>query len=175
MARWPVFGTSSPEATKTRRLALDVGEKRIGVALSDPSGILASPHRIIDCAGTEADVATVLAIAADREVGEIVVGLPVSLDGQEHGQAAKIREFAAALEARSPLPLVFQDERYSTVTASNLRREGGKRRGKQRQHLDDAAAAVILQEYLDHQHDAGSSTVYESGFEQPDGQEDLDQ
>jgi putative holliday junction resolvase len=135
-------------------LALDVGEKRIGVALSDPGGILASPHRIINCAGTQADVAEVLAIAAEREVGEIVVGLPISLDGAEHGQAAKIREFAAALAARSPLPLVFQDERYSTVTAGNLRREGGKRRGRQPQYLDDAAAAVILQEYLDRKHDA---------------------
>lgn len=138
-------------------MALDVGEKRIGVALSDPGGSLASPHRIIDSTGTAADVAEVLAIAAEREVGEIVVGLPVSLDGQEHGQAAKIREFAAALAARSPLPLVFQDERYSTVTAGNLRRETGKRRGRQRQHLDDAAAAVILQEYLDHKRDAASA------------------
>jgi len=134
-------------------MALDVGEKRIGVALSDPEGILASPHRIIDSAGIEADVALVLAIAEEHEAGRIVVGLPVSLDGQEHGQAAKIREFAAGLAARSPLPLVFQDERYSTVTADNLRRESGKRRGRQRQHLDDAAAAVFLQEYLDQQRD----------------------
>ena len=134
-------------------MALDVGEKRIGVALSDPGGVLASPHRIIDSAGTDADVTTVLTIAAEREVGEIVVGLPISLDGAEHGQAVKIREFAAALAARSPLPLVFQDERYSTVTATNLRRESGKRRGRGRQHLDDAAAAVILQEYLDTKRD----------------------
>ena len=145
--------TSLPEAAKTRRLALDIGEKRIGLALSDPEGILASPHRIIVSEGIEADVTAILAIATEREAGEIVVGLPISLDGKEHGQAAKIREFATALAARSPLPLVFQDERYSTVTATNLRRESGKRRGRQRQHLDDAAAAVILQEYLDHQRD----------------------
>jgi putative Holliday junction resolvase len=138
-------------------MALDVGEKRIGVALSDPEGILASPHRIIESAGIEADVTQILAIAFERDAGEIVVGLPVSLDGQEHGQAAKIREFAAAITARSPLPLVFQDERYSTVTATNLRRESGKRRGRQRRYLDDAAAAVILQEYLDQIRDAGQT------------------
>ena len=130
-------------------MALDVGEKRIGVALSDPEGILASPHRIIRTAGVEADVALVLAIAGEREVGEIVVGLPVSIDGKEHGQAARTREFAAALVAHSSLPLVFHDERYSTVTASNLRREGGRRWRRLPRHFDDAAAAVILQEYLD--------------------------
>jgi len=118
------------------------------VALSDPAGILASPHRILEAAGTGADVAAVLAIVREYEVDIVVVGLPVSLDGKEHGQAVRVREFAAALEQASPVSLVFHDERFSTVTAANLRRESGRRR-KGKEHLDAAAAAVILQGYLD--------------------------
>ena len=102
-----------------------------------------------------------IAIVREQEVDRIVVGLPVSLDGQEHGQAALVREFAAALEGACPVPLVFHDERFSTVMAANLKRESGprQRRPKSKQRLDAVAAAVILQGYLDAQRGESSSLL----------------
>jgi putative Holliday junction resolvase len=93
----------------------------------------------------------VLAIAAEQEADVIVVGLPVSLDGKEHGQAARIRKFGKVLETRSLITVVYHDERFSTLTAANLRREANVKRKLRSRHLDDIAAAVILQDYLEQQ------------------------
>ena len=120
MLPWQPLGISLPEAAETRKLALDFGERRIGIAISDPQGILAKPYRIIDSTEIDGIVETVLAIAAEQEVDVIVVGLPVSLDGKEHGQAARVREFGNVLQTRSPVTVVYHDERFSTVTASCL-------------------------------------------------------
>ena len=128
-------------------MGLDVGDSRIGVALSDPLGILASPLTIVTRNDIEADTAAILALARQHEVESIVIGLPRNMDGSEGGQAAKVRDFAAGLERRTDLPIAFQDERLSTVEAMRLFKEAGKTgRGTR---YDAAAAAVILQGYLD--------------------------
>jgi len=132
----------------TRSLGLDIGDKRIGVALSDPRGILASPLTIIDRTDEERDVDAIAAIVKEREIGQIIVGLPRSLSGSEGEQAEKVRAFVEKLRGRIGVALEFRDERLTTVSARRLVREAGRRKSRERQ--DDAfAAAVILQGYLD--------------------------
>lgn len=129
-----------------RSLALDVGDKRIGVALSDPLGILASPLTIIDRADEIMDIAAIVAIIEQHQVGSVIVGLPLSLDGGLGSQAEKVRRFTEALRVSAAVPIEYRDERLSTVTARRLMRSAGK----DRKARDDAMAAmVILQSYLD--------------------------
>jgi putative Holliday junction resolvase len=128
-------------------MGLDVGDSRIGVALSDPLGIMASPLTIITRRDTEKDIESILAIVRERDVTDIVVGLPLSMDGSQSVQTEKTRDFAAALARRTGVPLHFQDERLSTVEAARLFRQAGKSGPGTR--YDAAAAAVILQSYLD--------------------------
>ena len=130
-----------------RSMGLDVGDIRIGVALSDPLGILASPLTIINRQVIEEDVRTILDIAHEHSVENIIIGLPLSMNGSEGPQVEKVREFATALSRRTELPVRFQDERLSTVEAMRLFEETGKTgRGTR---YDAAAAAVILQGFLD--------------------------
>ena len=130
-----------------RRLGLDIGDKRIGVALSDPQGILASPFTIINRSGEVADVAAIVDIVEQKGVEQIVVGLPRSMDGSIGKQAEKVKAFTEELRRQTKVPAEFRDERLSTVSAKRLMREGKKGRGKAG---DDAvAAAIILQAYLD--------------------------
>jgi putative Holliday junction resolvase len=128
-------------------MALDVGDSRIGVALSDPLGIMASPLTIITRRDIEKDIEAILSIVRERDVTDIIVGLPLSMDGSQGVQAEKTRDFAAALARRTEVPLHFQDERLSTVEAARLFRQAGKSGPGTR--YDAAAAAVILQSYLD--------------------------
>lgn len=132
-----------------RTLGLDVGDKRIGVALSDPQGILASPLTIIDRHDEKADIEAISDIIRKNEVALVIVGLPRSMDGAIGKQAEKVTAFAEELRKRIGVPLEFRDERLSTVSAQRLMKEAGKP-GKAR---DDAiAAALILQGYLDEEH-----------------------
>lgn len=157
----------------TRYMALDVGEARIGVAVSDFSGFLASPYTTIHVARSQGEAQTfaeILRLIAETEAEALVIGLPVSLDGQLHAQAQRILSFAERLKPSISIPLIFWDERLSTVEASRLLaernldeggrrgRDGGQGKGGQgqrakrrrpRQEIDALAAAVILQEYLD--------------------------
>ena len=152
-----------------RVMALDVGEARIGVALSDASRMLASPYTTLFVSGDETQLwAAIQRLIAEEEAGELVVGLPISLDGQIHAQAVRTQEFAERLKAQITIPLLFWDERLSTVEAQRLlnerqqdaggkrSRQGGRKRGQRkrrnRQGIDALAATVILQEYLDHLH-----------------------
>jgi putative pre-16S rRNA nuclease len=129
-------------------MGLDVGDRWIGVALSDPGGILASPLTIIDRTARKDDVEAILEIAGQRDVASLVVGLPRAMDGTIGQQAEKVQEFAHRLSSKTALPIEFRDERLSTISAGRLMQESGKRkRGKARD--DAAAAAVILQSYLD--------------------------
>ena len=132
-----------------RVLALDVGDRRIGVALSDPTGLLASPLSTITRKGQDADVDEVLGLAAQNEVAEIVVGMPVSLSGRKGAQAARTTAFAEGLRRKTDIPVVFADERYSTVQAERSLRESGVQPSRDKARVDAAAAAVILQSYLD--------------------------
>ena len=129
-----------------RSLALDVGDKRIGVALSDPLGILASPLTIIDRVDGKTEITAIVEIIEQRRVGSVIVGLPLSMDGGLGSQAEKVRRFTEELRVSIAVPIEYRDERLSTVTARRLMRSAGK----DRKARDDAmAAAVILQGYLD--------------------------
>ena len=133
-----------------RILALDVGDRRIGAALSDPLGIAATPLPAIDRARVTDAAAAVIALAREREAGAIAVGLPLTLAGDVGHQAAKVRAFVRDLSSRADLPIVTLDERFSTQEAERLLRAGGRpARSRDRGALDSAAAAVILQAYLD--------------------------
>jgi putative Holliday junction resolvase len=129
-----------------RVLALDVGERRIGVAVSDPTGTLATPHSVIHRRSKAQDFATVARLAAELQAERVVVGLPLSLSGDVGPQARRVMRYAQALAQALPVPVELYDERYSTVTADELLAEGGRKR--RRTPIDAAAAAVILQEYL---------------------------
>jgi putative Holliday junction resolvase len=136
-----------------RSLGLDIGERRIGVALSDPDGILASPLTIINRSDESLDIEAIIDIIKSQEVERVIVGLPYSLDGSLGEQANKVKAFTQKLASRIPVPLEYRDERLTTVMAERLGRAGGKKRGKAR---DDAqAAALILQGYLDEGRESG--------------------
>ncbi len=131
-----------------RILGLDPGERRIGVALSDPLGMIASPHSVID--QREQDVTAELRrLVAEEEVARIVIGLPVSLDGQERVAAQRAREFGAVVAAATGLDPVFADERFTTNVAERALIEGNVSRSDRRTTRDKVAAAVMLQGYLD--------------------------
>ena len=130
------------------RLAVDVGSVRIGVARSDPDGILASPLAVVRSGPGALDELARLAAAADAI--EIVVGLPTSLSGREGAAAAAVRSFAADLAGRiTPVPVRLVDERFTTTQAHEALRRGGKDARARREVVDAAAAAVLLQAALD--------------------------
>jgi len=131
----------------TRSLGLDVGDRRIGAALSDPEGILASPLTIIERSDDRAALAAIIDIINTNQVGQIIVGLPLSRDGSIGQQAEKVMAFARELGKHTDVSMDFRDEILSTVEANRLMRETGK--GKRKGHDDDIAAAVILQGYLE--------------------------
>ena len=132
-----------------RILALDVGEKRIGVALSDPTGLLATPLTTIERKGQDSDIDAALRLATEHEVGEIVVGLPLSMSGRRGPQAGRVDAFVRALAERTDIPLKSVDERLSSVQAERMLRESGVEPSKNKSRIDSAAAAVVLQSYLD--------------------------
>lgn len=137
-----------------RTLALDVGEKRIGVAISDEGGSIASPLTTIGRGGKCLDLDEVLRLTGEWEVDAVVVGLPTGMSGREGPQAAATRVYAEKLGARlgSEIPLVFWDERLTTAIADRVLREWGTRREARRSQRDAIAASVILQGYLDSRH-----------------------
>ncbi len=132
-----------------RILALDVGDRRIGLAINDALGMLASPLVIIEYHDRAAACHEIDVIAREKEAQKIIVGLPLSMSGEDSEQTAKTREFADVLAEIVSVPVVFCDERLSTVTAANLASEATTKRRKAKQRLDAMAAAVILQSYLD--------------------------
>lgn len=132
-----------------RALALDLGEQRIGVALSDPLGWLATPLTVLSCSSREAELAAIEELARKHQVEQVVVGYPRSLNGTVGPQAQRVDSYVEQLRARLQVPVILWDERLSTVQAERLIREAGKR--VRRERIDAAAAAVILQSYLDAQ------------------------
>jgi putative Holliday junction resolvase len=130
-------------------MGLDLGERRIGVALGDPTGFLASALEVLPSRGRARDVASVREIAAREGAEEIVVGVPVNMDGSRGPQAEKSHRFGAALEAAG-LTVVYWDERLTTVEAQRYLRDGGMSRQTRRETIDAAAAAILLQSYLDY-------------------------
>ena len=134
----------------SRIMGIDYGTRRIGVALSDPLLITAQGHMVIDVGEADA-IETIATIARDHEVERIIVGLPVSLSGYEGASAAGARELAAEIAAATNLPVELSDERFTTRTAESALLEGNVRRRRRKQVIDQVAAAVMLQHYLDKQ------------------------
>lgn len=148
---WPV--RRSKGCDLTRILGLDPGDVRIGVALSDPLGIIAQPYAVLD-RRTASVMSEIEAICAEYDVATVVVGLPVSLSGEEGPAAAKARDFGSQVERATGCEIVYFDERFTTVQAEAALIEGNVRRRKRRESVDKVAAAVMLQGYLD----AGASS-----------------
>lgn len=132
----------------TRILGLDVGDSRIGVALSDPQGILASPLTIINRTDEKVDIGAIVDIIGRNEVGRIVVGLPLSMDGSQGEQVDKVRAFEVALRRHTEVPVEFWDERLTTMAAKRMVRLVRKKTERGIRY-DAMAAALILQGYLD--------------------------
>ena len=130
-------------------MGIDPGRKRIGIALSDPTGLLASAHSILRRTTLPADLEALRRIARDHQVHRIVVGLPLHMSGDEGQEAERARAFAAELESALGLPVELVDERLSSVEAERQLSESRVRRGRWRDKLDAVAAAVVLQGYLD--------------------------
>ncbi|MFC1913273.1 Holliday junction resolvase RuvX [Chloroflexota bacterium] len=130
-------------------MGLDLGDKRIGVALSDPQGILASPLAIIDCKDEASDITAITALVYEHGVERIVVGLPRSMDGSIGKQAEKVKDFTQNLCRYTEVPVEFRDERLTTVSAKRLARAATTKKTRGKVRYDAAAAALILQGYLD--------------------------
>ena len=136
-----------------RTLALDVGEKRIGVAVSDETGVLARPLTTITRASKREDFDRIARLVAEQQAERVVAGYPRSLSGDEGPQAQRVRRYVESLAAVLSVPVELWDERYTTVEAEERLREARPRRAgrrpRDRSQLDAAAAAIILQDYLD--------------------------
>jgi len=133
-----------------RSLGLDVGTVTIGIAISDPLGMFAQPVRTLRRTGRKADVAELVELVREREVDRIVVGLPLRTDATEGDSAREARRMAEALEAAlEGVTIVLQDERFSTAEAERVLIQAKVRRKKRKQVIDQIAAVLILQSYLD--------------------------
>ena len=145
--------TTSP--SRGRRLGVDVGAVRVGVAVSDPDGVLATPLRTVPRdpvpidEGGGSDLRAIAELVAEYEAVAVVVGLPRTLAGREGPAAAAARAFADALASVLDVPVELTDERLTTVVATQQLRERGVRGRKQRAVVDQAAAVAILQGWLD--------------------------
>ncbi|HNT75967.1 MAG TPA: Holliday junction resolvase RuvX [Anaerolineae bacterium] len=130
-----------------RYLALDLGRRRVGVAISDALGMLARPLEVFKRSSRVADFAHVAELVKAQGAETLVIGLPLQMDGSEGENIAWVREYSAAMEAAVGTPVEFWDERLTTVEAEDIMREQGKVPDKN--WIDAVAAAVILQGYLD--------------------------
>ena len=134
-----------------RILALDVGERRVGIAVSDPTRTVARPLRTLVRGRREEDFAALAGLATEYGAELVVVGMPYSLDGTEGPQARRVSRFMRGLSASLPVEMVAWDERYSSAVATDILQQNRKNSNRQRirSEVDGVAAAVILQSYLD--------------------------
>jgi putative Holliday junction resolvase len=134
-----------------RVMGLDYGERRIGVALSDPLGITAQPLLTLQRTALDADLQALAGLARDHDVRRVVIGLPLSLDGTRGERVRKTEEFAARLGKRTGLPVESWDERLTSVQAERALLEADLSRKRRRDVIDMTAAVLILQGWLDAQ------------------------
>jgi len=138
-----------------RSLGLDVGDKRTGVAISDPEGMVAVPLTVVSHQGANAAVDEVVKLVEQYEIQRVVIGLPYSLSGKLGQQAEKVTALAEELSGRlkqgniGQIDIQLWDERFSTVAADRLIAEANPKRNRRKQHRDAMAAALILQGFLD--------------------------
>jgi putative holliday junction resolvase len=133
-----------------RSLGLDIGDRRIGAAISDPLGIMASPLLVFEHSDDSGDIAVILDLVRQYDAEMIIVGLPQSMNGSLGIQAEKVQTFTEKLKLASPVPVEYRDERLTTVEAKRMMEESGPRKPARNKKIeyDAAAAAVILQSYL---------------------------
>ncbi len=134
-----------------RILAIDYGDARIGLALSDESETLASPIGTYKSQSMRKDIDYIAALAKEKQAGLIVLGLPVNMDGSLGERANKTKSFGTVLERVSGIRIVYKDERLTTVSAERTLIECNMRREKRKQVIDTLSAQIILQSYLDAQ------------------------
>ncbi|MCF7796675.1 MAG: Holliday junction resolvase RuvX [Lentisphaeria bacterium] len=131
-----------------RILAIDPGGRRIGLALTDPLRIIASPYKTLVVRDEEDALKQLLEVIMDQEVVEIVIGLPVNTQRQDSAQTKRVRDFAEKLKSRVEIPLFLVDESFSSVEAERMLHNMGKKIGDDKGAVDRLAATVILEQYL---------------------------
>lgn len=134
-----------------RILGLDIGSKRIGLAVSDELGFTAQGLETLTCTSPEEDLKRIVALVGDYGIQEIVVGMPYNMNGSEGPQAQKIKKMMERISSRVEVPVKEWDERLSTVAAERILLEADMSRSKRRKVIDKVAAVIILQGYLDRQ------------------------
>jgi len=134
-----------------RILAVDIGEKRIGLALSDLTGTIAAPLIVIQHINRLIDAAQIAQLSSEHQVRQIVVGIPINENNRDNPQIRHVMKFMDALKDQTSIPVVTWDESFSTNNAQRVRQQMGVSKKDRSGHLDDLAAAIILQSYLDSQ------------------------
>lgn len=132
-----------------RVLGVDWGERRLGIAVSDETRTVASPHAVERCRSDEERIDAILRHASDLSVDTVVLGMPLSLSGDEGPTGRAVRRFSELLGKQLSVPLVLWDERLTTGSAQRALIEAGIRRSKRKELVDKVAASVMLQSYLD--------------------------
>lgn len=139
-----------------RVLCIDPGEKRLGIAISDPSETLAKPLCIIPHESRKANGEKIISLAEEHQAGKIVIGQSFDIDGLPNTSGKRAGRLASVIRQQTEIPVILWNEYASTKTAQSIRRQMGVSKKQRSGHLDDLAAAIILQSYLDHHHKQGS-------------------
>jgi putative Holliday junction resolvase len=142
-------------ASVERCLGVDLGEKRIGISMSDALGWTAGPLAALARVGWKKDLAALRSLILEHEVGRVVVGLPINMDGSTGEMARRTQEFVERFRLTVSIPVETWDERLTTVQAERILLEADLRRDKRRQVIDSMAACLILQGYLDYRNAGG--------------------
>lgn len=136
-------------AQGTRILGIDWGERKLGIALSDETRCVASPHAVERCRTDKERITAILRHVQEQNVGVVVMGIPLSLSGEEGPTGRAVRRFSEMLEKRLQVPLELWDERLTTGSAQRALIEAGIRRSRRKELVDKVAASVMLQSFLD--------------------------
>jgi len=131
-----------------RALGIDFGEKRVGLALSDRSNLIASPYKTLQYISENDLISEIKKIVIDKEIGVCVIGLPLNMKGEDSDQTKKVRRFKNLLSILE-LPIIYEDERFSSIIAKNSLVLQNVKTGHNKSEIDRTAAAIILQQYLD--------------------------
>lgn len=148
-------GASGAGGTSGRTLGLDFGDRRIGVAVSDPLGVAARPLLTLERTTWERDLRQIRGIVQEHEIRRIIVGLPLDMDGKRGGRVRITEGFMEKVRGATGLPVIPWDERLTTVQAERTLLEGDVSRARRRKVIDQVAAVILLQTWLDAQHAGG--------------------
>lgn len=138
-----------------RYLGIDYGEKRVGLAISDPTLTIAQPLQTLQYASVKKLILNILNVVKEKEIEKIVLGLPLNLKGKDSSKTKEVRQFAEDLKNQLKIPIELMDERFTTMEAQRILRQLGKRGSKSRDIIDQVAAQNILQTYLDREKQLG--------------------